>query len=224
MGGISEVFEHIGAYKTVFSSLKNGSSLWDKSVLIFDKDELSDEHKSLFIQKFRTALGLEAYSADAYTFESTLLSDLRKTATLLSKLIKKALDTEVSEHLIYGDLTENYLQYGIVLRAKFNETFHKNTYYRYKNSKVEKTPRVFGQKVVHLDEHSFVRYVRNYFDEVLHRQEYFKLMDKYDVETVIKQTIDQYNLNFSIESDFIELIKLVDKSTWIAEWDFLNRI
>ena len=104
------------------------------------------------------------------------------------------------------------------------DEFHKNTYYRYKNSKVEKTAQVFGQRAVNMDEHTFVSYVRNYFDETIAKEEYHKIMDKYDVENVVKQTIDKHGVNFSIESDFIELIKLVDKSTWISEWDFLNRI
>ncbi len=224
LGGISEVFENILSYKVVFSELKNGTSLWDKSVLVFDKDELSNEHKDLFTQKFKEKLGIETYCANSYTFESTLFSDLRKTAKLLSKLIEKAIAKVVSEQDIFDDLELNYLNYDAALVAKFNNEFHKNTYYRYKNSKVEKTAQVFGQKSVNMDEHTFVSYVRNYFDETLKKQEYYKLMDKTDVENVIKQTIDKHGINFSIESDFIEIIKLVDKSTWIAEWDFLNKI
>lgn len=224
LGGISEIFENILSYKAVFSNLKNGTSLWDKSVLVFDKDELSNEHKDLFIQKFKEKLGIEAYCANSYTFESTLFSDLRKTARLLSKLIEKATTTVVSEQDIFDDLELNYLSYGVALEAKFNDAFHKNAYYRYKNSKVEKTAMVFGQKAVNMDEHTFVSYVKNYFEDAIINQEYYKVMDKNDVENVIKQTIDKHGINFSIESDFIELMKLVDKSTWLAEWDFLNRI
>ena len=224
LGGISEVFENILSYKAVFSGLKNGTSLWDKSVLVFDKDELSNEHKDLFTLKFKEKLGIDTYCANAYTFESTLLSDLRKTAKLLSKLIEKATTTIVNEQDIFDDLEQNYLNYDVTLKAKFNDEFHKNAYYRYKNSKVEKTAQVFGQKSVNMDEHTFVSYVRNYFDDTVKKQEYFKVMDKNDVENVIKQTVDKHGINFSIESDFIEIIKLVDKSTWIAEWDFLNKI
>ena len=224
LGGISEVFENILSYKAVFSGLKNGTSLWDKSVLVFDKDELSNEHKDLFTQKFKEKLGIDTYCANSYTFEATLFSDLRKTAKLLSKLIEKATATIVSEQDIFDDLESNYLNYDVTLKAKFNDEFHKNTYYRYKNSKVEKTAQVFGQRAVNMDEHTFVSYVRNYFDETIAKEEYHKIMDKYDVENVVKQTIDKHGVNFSIESDFIELIKLVDKSTWISEWDFLNRI
>jgi AAA15 family ATPase/GTPase len=224
LGGISEVFENILSYKAVFSGLKNGKTLWDKSVLVFDKDELSNEHKDLFIHHFKDKLGIDTYCANAYTFESTLFSDLAKTSRLLALLIEKAIAKTVAYQDIVTDLALNYKDYKSSLEAKFNDAYHKNSYYRYKNSKVDKTKKVFGQQIINMDEHTFVNYVRNYFDEALKQEAYYKVMDKHDVENVIKQTIDKHGLDFSIDTDFIELIKLVDKSTWIAEWDFLNEI
>jgi hypothetical protein len=52
-------------------------------------------------------------------------------------------------------------------------------------------------------------------------------MNDYEFNKYIKiiHKIRQNDFDFSkCKDDFIELIKLVDKSTWIAEWDFLNRI
>lgn len=224
LGGISEVFENILSYKTVFSNLKNGNSLWDKSVLVFDKDELSNEHKDLFTQKFKEKLGIDTYCANSYTFESTLFTDFGKTSKLLSKLIEKATDLVVGEQEITYDLVNNYMNYDATLRAKFNDEFFKNAYYRFRKSKVEKANEIFGEQIIKMDDFAYTHYLPNYFNETLASQKYYKLMDKTDVENVIKQTIDKYGLNFSIESDFIEIIKLVDKSTWIDEWNFLNNI
>lgn len=224
LGGIDEVFENILSYKAVFSGLKNGTTLWDKSVLVFDKDELSNEHKDLFTLKFKEKLGIDAYCANAYTFEATLFSDLRKTAKLLSKLIEKATTIIVSEQDIFDDLELNYLSYDATLKAKFNDEFHKNAYYRFRKSKAEKANEIFGEQIIRMDDFAYTHYLPNYFNGTIDKQEFFKLMDKTDIENVIKQTIDKHGINFSIESDFIEIIKLVDKSTWIAEWDFLNRI
>jgi AAA15 family ATPase/GTPase len=224
LGGISEVFENILSYKAVFSGLKNGTSLWDKSVLVFDKDELSDEHKDLFTFKFKEKLGIVAYCANAYTYESTLFSDLHKTAKLLSKLIEKATTVIVSELDILDDLERNYLSYDVSLKAKFNLEFYKNAYYRFKKSKAEKANEIFGEPIIRMNDFEYTHYLPKYFNETIEKKEFFKLMDKTDVENIIKQTIDKHGINFSIESDFIEIIKLVDKSTWIAEWDFLNKI
>lgn len=224
LGGISEVFENIMSYKTVFSNLKNGTTLWDKSVLIFDKDELSNEHKDLFIQKFKEVLGIDAYCSDAYTFEATLFTDLEKTSRLLSRLIEKTNSSVVSETHIFENLKLNYSNYESTLRAKFNTEYHKNTYYRYKKSKISKADKIFNHQVIKMDEHSLMSYIPNYYSESISKGEFYKLMDKHDVENVIKLTIDELGINFSIETDFYELIKLVDKSTWISEWDFLNKI
>jgi predicted ATP-dependent endonuclease of OLD family len=224
LGGISEIFENIQAYKTVFSSLKNGNSLWDKSVLVFDKDELSNEHKDLFVHKFKEKLGIETYCTDAYTFESTLLYDLDKTAQLLVRFIQSSNGTVVQKEDILKDLSQNYISYEPFLRAKFNDDYFKNAYYRFKNSKAQKANLIFSEVLIRMDDFTYTHYLPNYFRAVLNEQKYYKIMDKFDVENILSQTIDQYNLNFSIETDFIELIKLVDKSTWISEWDFLNKI
>lgn len=225
LGGIAEVFENILSYRAVFSSLKNGDSLWAKSVLVFDKDELSNEHKDLLTQKCKEVLGIDTYCPDAYTFEASLLADLEKTAVLLCRLLEVAVNKVVDNQVVLRDLQANYQQYGdTLLRAKFSSEFHKHAYYRYKNSKMEKAAKVLGQKVITMDEHTLVNYVRSYFDSTLMKGDYYKLMDKNDVEMVIRQTVDQYGISFSIASDFIEIIKLVDKSTWIHEWDFLNKI
>lgn len=228
LGGISEIFENILAYKQVFSSIKNGDSLWKKSVLTFDKDELSNEHKDLFIQNFQEKLDIKAYSTNAYTFEATLFTDFEKTAKLLSKLIEKANHNKVDYQNIEGKLIENYFAYEDSLNAKFNQEYQKNTYHRYKNSKIDKANKIFeikpNYKIIKIEDFDLMKYIENYTNETIDKKEFYKLMDKNDIENVIKQSIDNENFNFSIETDFIELIKLVDKSTWISEWDFLNKI
>jgi AAA15 family ATPase/GTPase len=224
LGGISEVFENAKAYKEVFSNLKNGVSLWEKSVLIFDKDELSDEHKDLFLINFKEKLGISAYSANSYTLESTLLLDLQRTSNLLSKLVEKATGKIISSEEIQNDLEENFLSYEVTLLAKFNQEYYKNAYFRLKNSKIAKANEIFGAQVIRINEFDLAQYTQNYFEQTIQKKEFYKIMDKHDVESVIKLTIEKYGLIFSIESDFIEIIKLVDKSTWISEWDFLNNI
>jgi AAA15 family ATPase/GTPase len=224
LGGISEIFEHILSYKTVFAAIKNGGSLWDKSFIIFDKDELSNEHKDLFVREFKDKLGIDGHCSNAYTFESTLLSDLPRTSKLLLKLIEFSIGKTIPEPDILNDLSNNYSAYKASLDAKFNDDYFKNVYYRYKNSKIEKTKQIFGLKLINLDEYSLNSYIKQYYSQSIQTGEYYKLMDKYDVENVIKQTIDKYGITFSIETDFIELIKHVDKSTWISEWDFINKL
>lgn len=226
IGGVSEIFENILAYKTVFSAIKNKTTLWEKSVLCFDKDELSNEHKDILLQKFKDRLGIEAYSANAYTFESTLMTDLDKTSKLICRLIEKITGNQIDDIEIKIQLIHNYSEYKSFLISKFNNTFYEEAYYRYKNSKNEKTKKVFGENycIFRIGDAQLMTYIKNYFDLSIASGEFYKLMDKYDVENIIKKIVEPYEINFSIETDFIELIKLVDKSTWISEWDFLTKL
>ena len=227
LGGVDEIFENILSYKTVFSAIKNERSLWDKSVLCFDKDELSNEHKDLLLQKFKEKLGIEACSSNAYTFESTLMTDFEKTAKLICLLIEKANGNQADLSDVQGRLINNYRDYKSFLEAKLTNKYFEDAYYRYKNSKNEKTKKVFDENDCIFKprgEAQLMTYIREYFFSSIASGEYFKLMDKKDVENVILPVVEPYGINFSIETDFIELIKLVDKSTWISEWDFLNKL
>jgi AAA15 family ATPase/GTPase len=227
LGGVSEIFENILSYQTVFSAIKNQKSLWEKSVLCFDKDELSNEHKDVLLQKFKQRLGIEAYSSNAYTFEATLMTDLTKTAKLICRLIEKANGNQVDTSVLFDELNDHYSRYKTALEAKLSDKYFEDTYYRYKNSKNEKTKLVFEEKECLFKpkgEAQLMTYIRSYFSSSIASGEYYKLMDKKDVENVILPVVEPYGINFSIETDFIELIKLVDKSTWIDEWNFLNKI
>ncbi|MFM7364273.1 MAG: hypothetical protein ACKO11_07200 [Cuspidothrix sp.] len=82
LGGVSEVAERILHYKTVFSSIKNNQTLWQKSVLIMDRDNLIDAHQSRLINDFQDKMNLKSHIWSAYTLESTLFTDIPKLARL----------------------------------------------------------------------------------------------------------------------------------------------
>ena len=65
---------------------------------------------------------------------------------------------------------------------------------------------------------------RNHVKNCLDSGNLFKLMTKYDVETVISATLQPHGVSFDVETEFIELIEQVDRSIWFDEWDFLNSI
>jgi len=49
-------------------------------------------------------------------------------------------------------------------------------------------------------------------------------MTKDDVGLILNKIVEPYDLTFSIETDFFDLIKLVNKPLWLEEWDFINRL
>jgi len=83
IGGVSQIFKDLPSYKKIFQLIRNQQNLWQKSVLIFDRDFLNDEHKNLILSNLNNRFGLPTYIPSAYTFESILLTDFDKLGRLL---------------------------------------------------------------------------------------------------------------------------------------------
>ncbi len=83
LGGISKVLDKVDGYKTVFQDIKNGSSLWDKSVLVFDQDAVLDGHRDLIQKQLEKKFRLKSFAMNVYTQESVLLTDPEKLFELL---------------------------------------------------------------------------------------------------------------------------------------------
>jgi AAA15 family ATPase/GTPase len=225
LGGISRVFEDILAYKTVFSNIRNDKTLWEKSVLIFDKDFLSDEHKLVLTQKFKSVLGLNAFSANAYTFESTLMSDLGRLAEILWLWCEQKNGSLPDKNNLEGLLNNEMQAIKKSIENRFDNKYYENIHWQYKTL-IHKAKSTFNEKgkSINLNEEQIQNYVKEYINYSLLNNNIYKLMNKKEVEIVINQAVSQYGLSFSIENDFIDLIRKADKAHWINEWDFLNQI
>ncbi len=224
LGGISTALENINAYKTVFSSIKNNKTLWDKSVFIFDKDDLSTEHKDLLCEKLREKLGLESYCWNSYTLESVLLTDINKFASLLNLwIIKKSKIHIEIEQLTHGIYSE-YQEFKTILEQRFIDKFYEKAYFRYRDLIIGKSEKVFGVKIVQITDPQLMTYIRQNNLTILKSGEYYKLMSKDDIGIIINKVLQSYKVSFSVEENFIDLIKLVNKSLWFNEWNFLTKI
>jgi AAA15 family ATPase/GTPase len=223
LGGISEVFENILAYKTVFSSIKNGKTLWEKSCLIIDKDYLNHEHQAAIITKFKEKHQLDVFSCKAYTFESTVFENLEFLAVLLSKWIESR-NKIVDKNDVLQSLQIEYAKVGRILAQRYSNDFIKEEAYRYRNIR-EKTNVLFGDRsVIKQNDIDLPILVRTNLESTLQTNNYYWLMRKEEVTAVIDAIAQKYGLNFNCETDFIEIIKAVTKSTWMSQWDFVNKL
>jgi predicted ATPase len=220
LGGVSEVFERISHYKTVFSAIKNNRTLWQKAVLIIDRDFLNDTHQSELAEQFKNRMDLKANVWSAYTFESILFTDMQKLSQLLLKwLAKKHINTDVTT--IENNLQACYLGLKQKLEGRYDDKKYETTAQNYRNFRI-KASNLFGDKYFTSNDIQLSTIVHNHIDNCLASGNYYKLMTKNDVEQVISCALQSYGSN--LNPSFIELIELVDKSTWIEEWNFLNLI
>ena len=87
-----------------------------------------------------------------------------------------------------------------------------------------KTEAVFNKKIIPQNDVQLSTLVRQNPENILVAGDLSKLMNKDDTGFVINKVVSKYGLSFSIETDFIELVKLVDKSLWFDEWNFINSL
>lgn len=222
LGGISEVFEHIEAYKTVFSAIRNNKPLWEKACLVFDKDYLTDEYTKAFIRQLKERLSLDAFSWSSYTLESTVFTDLEKLSGLIKLWIKEQKDIEIDKDSILVHLTSEYSKIHELIEQRYSPKFVENICYQYQNVR-DKTKNIFGKKMIDQNDIQLTPLIRAYLQDCLDAGMYFKLMTKDDAGLILNKVVEPYQLNFSIETDFFDLIRLVNKSLWFEEWDFINK-
>jgi AAA15 family ATPase/GTPase len=218
LGGISEVFERLPHYKTIFSTIKNQQTLWQKSVLIIDRDFLNDDHQAGLAGKFETRMNLKANIWSSYTFESSLFTDIPKLSKLLNKwLTKKQINSDLAT--IQNNLQNFYNNQE--LHNRYNDDKQVAIQFIYLNYK-NKLNNLLGNDCISQNEQQLSIIVRNHINNCITSGELFKLMDKKDVMQVIYSVLQNYGTD--LKPNFIELIELVDGSTWFEEWDFLNSI
>jgi predicted ATP-dependent endonuclease of OLD family len=224
LGGISEVFENILAYKTVFSAIKNGQNLWQKSCVVIDKDYLTHAHQEAIIIKFKEKYQLDVFSCEAYTFESTIFEDLELLSSLISQWLEIKIDSEIDRNEVLISLQTEYAKVHLALQAKYTDKFIEEEAQRYRDIR-EKTNSLFGKpSIIPQSDIQLTNLVRRNLQNTLETGNYYWLMRKDDVESVINTVTQRYGVKFACETDLIELIKAVTKATWMNQWSFLNRL
>lgn len=224
LNGITNVFKEIEMYKRLFSQIRNEKSLWDKSVLIMDRDFLSDAHAFGIAQKMKTKLALPTYIADSYTLETMLMTDFHKLSRLLSAWAYNKMDEKIDAYLLESQLEKAYRDFKPILETKYlNHTSWKESATQRYIDVRNKTNDLFGKghTVIEQNDAKLAFYYQKHLEDSIVRYDFHKLMNKWDVEQVINNALVTYNHHFDIEKDFILLLAGVDRSTWFEAWDFL---
>lgn len=221
LGGVSHIFKEITHYETVFSAIKNEKTLWEKSVLIFDRDYLDDKFLDNLSERLNKKL--KTHSWQSYTFESTLFSDLEKLAILLDKWLH-ANNVNSNIQIIRVSLFDQYELIKDTLKKRYDD----NKFYEMQahghNAIKDKANDIFQKPTININEQQLNTNVREHVKNCLDKGDLYKLINKQDVGSIINAISTIYDFSFDVEEDFISLIQYVDKSTWLNEWDFLLSI
>jgi len=210
LGGVSKVLDKIESYKIFFSEIRNRKSLWDKSILIFDRDKMTDEHTDSLIEKLKSKMSLASFASNLYTQESILLSDYHITATLLCK--KYGLKNPVEK--VIDDLrTESETQFSKIIAelSQLNNHFIQ----QYKGQYLEKMEDrlQIKTKVNDID-------LEHQLQDFYKRQPIARIARKENVLDVVNSVLQKNGCSelFDVETSFYELVQCADATTMYEEW------
>lgn len=215
LGGVSKIMTKIDGYYDVFSAIRNGRSLWEKSSLVFDQDYMMDRHVDVLKDKLLTKYKIKSFVADVYTQESVLLTDLRKLSALLC--MKYNLQEEDVERL-EAALKEACNEVLPDLKSFYTGCNQDSFPHQYEGRYLKPLNEIFGagQKE---DILKLAHEIESYYDVL----PISRMAKKCDVENVVNRAGEKVGLafNFNIESDFYELSKLAHNGFIFDTWNQL---
>lgn len=217
LGGITKIMDKVDMYKLFFGEIKNRTSLWDKSLLVFDMDRLLPEHYEALSQVLQEKKKLPNMALTVYTQESILLSDVGILTQLLMRYLKEdALKKIDVEHELQVAIESR----RVVIKERYSDGKIDNGFVQeYKGMYIEKINKMLdnGRKIVVNDIDLRTRLIE-YYDSV----DPITLSTKEDVEAVINSALSALRINKSVdETIFYSLVEQSDRSTFYPEWERL---
>jgi AAA15 family ATPase/GTPase len=214
--GADAYFIQLGGLKSIFKAIKNKTSLWAKSVLVMDKDDMTDQHIQKITDAFKNKLELPTHIWSAYNFESVLLSDLHKLGALLFNYIQREKPDTI---LTISDI-QNRLAQGINnVIPKLAQLY----------SSEEELNRIFGKistrrtalaalnltNIFEADK-DIKRTLEAYYKSCLMPERIYKIARKSHLEEILKFVIGD-EFSFNLQQNFNDLFALVNNSVAIND-------
>jgi hypothetical protein len=218
-GGVDSLLALIGKYREFFQSVRNATSLWDRAVVAFDRDYLTDAQRQRTLDGLSRALGRPVYVSTSYTLEATLLSEPAKLAELVSTFVTKAGGASSGRETA-KTLEAQRVALKAVLAARvadpgfLNDLFHRARARREKLASLQVRPNPFGTNdaVLQTDFTTFARAALA--SDALHL-----LATKDDVAHVLRGALAALAPKLELPEDwFLRFVRLAGVSTWLDEW------
>ncbi|MEO0042018.1 MAG: hypothetical protein RL329_1466 [Bacteroidota bacterium] len=212
--GVGSYFSRIGFLKEMFKTIKNRQNLWSKSVLIIDKDDMSDAQRVKLIKGFNDKLGIKSHVWDSYNFESILLSDLEKLSKLLFDytLIHSHLDTKPTLATLQKRLHEAVEKAIVQLQLIYeNNTELDNIWGKWKSRRALFCNRQLGINLLDIfeEDKDLKMNLLNYYRTCLNHRDFHKICRKPQIEKIIATVLESEGISFALDNDFDALFDLM---------------
>lgn len=235
-GGIDEILQHVPVYRRVFESIRNGGSLWDKAVLIFDRDCFPDVLRDRLQKELAEKLKIPVYVTVAYTLEATLLGQPEKLGELLTVALDRRLKSEGKDEEVTRGRVGSLLDEAIER--------HRSAWQKRLEGKGDDVgaweKKAFGQiknRCTLLEEGLRLRVLKGlgdaeiqpkasaYAREHLSRGRIDHLTDKREVLEIINEVAQPFGVEFASPTFFALLVQAAGlPSTWPEEWTVLQKL
>ena len=214
--GIDNILKHIFSYKDMFSKIKNEKTLWEKSILIIDRDYLTESQADKLKSQLENKLNIPVIIWNFYTIESVFLSNIDVFSTIIKEYISETIVTQ--QDIIYDINTEinrisqeKLSEFDTVLKGKFLKWIGDKQRLFDKNG----LSQVLPQTTAYSD-------MREFHKAKLEANEIDSLATKDDIEDIIKNVILKYKPTDTTINYFELILKNVSKNRlWFDEWNMM---
>lgn len=193
MGGISKVLDKVDMYKAFFSDIKNTKTLWEKSLLVFDRDRLTDSHLALLQEDLLNKKALPNYSHKEYTQESVFLTNFHLMAILLSSSYEEVNKRPLDE--VEAALQASMSAQESIIRSRFDaDCVADAAVKQYRGQYLDKFDMVFGSKVV-VSDIKLERELQSFYAD----QPAAKLSNKDDLVDVVNRALGTLGIAMTVD-------------------------
>lgn len=219
--GLDNLLDVILSYKQIFSSFRNQRSLWDKSVLIFDRDYFTTKQRETLIAALQTGLEIPVYIWESYTLEATLLSERDKLDKLLvARLCKKGKGRARKQLLRL--LEDEYQRLQVDLTERLQRSEYEQKILNTTGQRREALTQVLRKKANRLgipkvDVTRMQRY-RDEARELVGQGTLDHIATKDDVAAIVRTAYESVGEPFSEQRWFQELIEASTIDTRFDQW------
>ena len=217
--GIDNVFKHIFSYKDMFSKIKNEKTLWEKSILIMDRDYLTDTQAKKLKNNLKKKLGIPIIIWEFYTIETVVLSN----KDTLSKIILEYVNmSDIKQQDIIDDIN---IQIKNIAEDKL-KTFDEELKAKILKWTSEKRKLFEKNGITNIiPEATAYADMQEFHKNKLLKNEIDSLATKDDIEEIIKNVICKYKPNDKTINYFELILKNISKNGyWFNEWDNMINI